>query len=104
MSINSVRDFCSWVSDNHGVSILDYCCFSNNTEKTMQLLSEQGLDGAVVYDPRYSQRESAKLEIICEDNLGMLLTGGTSGVSPIGTFGIDRTTFNKMLKRIDELT
>lgn len=95
---DSAECFISWVKRNRGVCILDYRPFNSDSEQLIINLKDEGIDGAVVYDPRFSQEEMAQLEVIVEDDLGLLLTGGTNGCLAIGELAVDRTTFDKFTK------
>lgn len=98
---NSIECYIHWIKEHQGVCVLDYRPFMDDSEKLITELKELGIDGVVVYDPRYTQMEVARLEVICEDDLGLLLLGGTNNIIPIGSLGVDKTTFLKFANKIN---
>lgn len=84
-----------------GITVLDYY-EKEDYRSTIAKLNHVGVDGVVVYDPRYSKEKVAELEVLCEDDLGMLLLGGTHGIEHIGSLGADKETFNKYIKRMNK--
>lgn len=88
-----------------GLAILDYIPYRKFISDDMLLrLKLMGIDGAVVYDVRYSMDEVARLEYVVADVLGLLLIGGSNGIITSGTLSIDRIAFELFLRRMKRYT
>lgn len=96
----TVESYINWIKENGGITVLDYRPLDELTEELLIDLRAIGLDGVVVYDPRFSQNEVAKLEYIVADKLQLALTGGSNGYARGGELTIDKKTFEILVKNL----
>lgn len=99
-SVMGLSELIQSTNDCGGITVLDYYDGEDYRE-LIQKLKDKGIDGVVVYDPRFSKEKVIELEILCEDDLNMLLVGGTHGILSVGSLGADKETFTKYIKRMN---
>ncbi|WP_080839735.1 nucleoside-diphosphate kinase [Cohnella massiliensis] len=98
---DAAESFVNWVKSKKGVCVMDYRPFDADSERIIIGMKRIGIDGVVVYDPRFTQHEVARLEVIAEDEQHLLLTGGSNGRIAAGALAVDKTTFRKFCRKMN---
>lgn len=89
----TAQTFIDRIRECNGITVLNYRVLDDKSEKLLKSLKSIGLDGVVVYDPRFTQNDMARLEYLAADKYQLKLCGGTNGQIAPGMLSIDRTTF-----------
>ncbi|EML6324642.1 hypothetical protein QCQ60_004962 [Bacillus cereus] len=95
-----ICSFIQWVKDLGGFTVLDYIPLKNINTGMLIGLKEEGMAGAMVYDPRRSLNEVIQLEDIIESEVGLDFAGGSAGIVDAAELSIGKRDFMKLTNNL----